>query len=313
MSRAVPRSGLRTRDRHARSGHRGSARPATCIAVLLEIAKAMPCAGLMTAVFTPMTCAAVFTSGPPELPGLRAASVCTTSSTSRPAGVRSDRPTALTTPDVTVWLKPSGLPTAIAICPTRMCRASAKPRQGSPVPGIDSTARSVSGSRPTTSARWVSPSAMVTSTKGPPWMTCAFVRTRPSGVKRKPEPEPAGSRASADAVRAPPRAFATSTRTTAGATRATVSVTACEYASSRGAESICMVPTTCSRRPSGRRSPDSIRAVAVDLQVDGRPEGGAHPECRTSPAPTQVRARCSSPRSSAWRTACVRVRASSLS
>jgi len=50
----------------------------------------------------PWTDAAAVTSGPPELPGLSAASVWITLSISRPERVRSERPRALTTPAVTV-------------------------------------------------------------------------------------------------------------------------------------------------------------------------------------------------------------------
>src|SRR6184192_2353173 len=49
--------------------------PATNLAVLLAIAKQMPCAGRIIAVFTPITSPAELTSGPPELPGFNAASV----------------------------------------------------------------------------------------------------------------------------------------------------------------------------------------------------------------------------------------------
>ena len=47
----------------------------TNCAVLLATAKQMPCAPLMIAVLMPITSAADDTSGPPELPGLSAASV----------------------------------------------------------------------------------------------------------------------------------------------------------------------------------------------------------------------------------------------
>ena len=53
-------------------------------AVLLAMAKQIPCAGKMTAVFTPMTSPREFTSGPPELPGFSAASVWMILSISRP-------------------------------------------------------------------------------------------------------------------------------------------------------------------------------------------------------------------------------------
>ncbi len=62
----------------------------------------MPCAMPMIAVLMPTTSPAALTSGPPELPGLSAASVWITLSISRPERVRSERPRALTTPAVTV-------------------------------------------------------------------------------------------------------------------------------------------------------------------------------------------------------------------
>ena len=49
--------------------------PATKCAVLTPTANAIPCAGRMIAVFSPTTRALESTKGPPELPGLRAASV----------------------------------------------------------------------------------------------------------------------------------------------------------------------------------------------------------------------------------------------
>ena len=55
--------------------------------------------------FTPITSPCEETSGPPELPGLSAASVWITSSISRPFCDRSDRPSAETTPAVTVELE----------------------------------------------------------------------------------------------------------------------------------------------------------------------------------------------------------------
>ena len=57
---------------------------ATNSAVLLAMAKQIPCAGRMIAVFTPMTSPRELTSGPPELPGFNAASVWMTLSINRP-------------------------------------------------------------------------------------------------------------------------------------------------------------------------------------------------------------------------------------
>ena len=54
------------------------------LAVLTAMAKQMPWAGQMMAVLTPTTSPRELTRGPPELPGLRAASVWMTSSISRP-------------------------------------------------------------------------------------------------------------------------------------------------------------------------------------------------------------------------------------
>ncbi len=70
------------------------------------MAKQMPCAGRMTAVLTPMTSPAELSSGPPELPGLSAASVWRMSSINRPLSERIVRPNALTMPAVTVCWKP---------------------------------------------------------------------------------------------------------------------------------------------------------------------------------------------------------------
>ncbi len=74
---------------------------------------------MMTAVLMPITSPRDDTSGPPELPGLSAASVWITSSIMRPVVARSVRPSADTTPAVTVDSKPSGLPMAIASWPRR--------------------------------------------------------------------------------------------------------------------------------------------------------------------------------------------------
>ncbi len=52
-----------------------SNRLATNFAVLIPIAKQIPCAGRIVAVFTPITAPDEFTNGPPEFPGFNAASV----------------------------------------------------------------------------------------------------------------------------------------------------------------------------------------------------------------------------------------------
>ena len=73
----------------------------------------------MIAVLIPITSAFDDTSGPPELPGLSAASVWITSSMVRPLAERIERPSADTTPAVTVNSKPKGLPIATTSWPRR--------------------------------------------------------------------------------------------------------------------------------------------------------------------------------------------------
>ena len=93
----------------------------------------------------PTTSPFMFTSGPPELPGLIAASVWIRSSyRARPT----PRPLPLTIPAVTVSESPNGWPTARTQSP--MSRASESPQVAwtSPAGSIASRARSLLGSRP---------------------------------------------------------------------------------------------------------------------------------------------------------------------
>ena len=99
--------------------------PATNAAVLLGMAKHSPCAGRMTAVFTPTTRPRLSTSGPPLFPGFSAASVWMMLSINRPVFDRNARAVALTTPAVTVYWNPYGLPIATTNCPT--CKAEESP------------------------------------------------------------------------------------------------------------------------------------------------------------------------------------------
>ena len=124
----------------------------TQLAMSIATAKQIACAPRMIAVLTPITSPREFSSGPPELPGLSAASVWITSGISRPVLARMLRPSALTMPAVTVCSKPSGLPMAMAISP-RLTPAERPKRRlrSAPLdrPSMCSTARSVSGSSPT--------------------------------------------------------------------------------------------------------------------------------------------------------------------
>ena len=127
---------------------------------------------------TPMTSPSAFTSGPPELPGLIAASVWIMSaySTSSPLP-RISRPTPLITPVVTVasvfwsW-KPEGFPIAIAGSP--MNRSDEIPSgAGGITPGSTfTTARSVNSSEPTSSPRRTRPTSSITTMESASLMTC---------------------------------------------------------------------------------------------------------------------------------------------
>ena len=203
-------------------------------AVLIGTAKLMPCTPRIAAVFTPTTSPRLVTSGPPELPGFSAASVCTSCSISRPDRERSERPSALTTPAVTVCWNPYGLPIAMTTWPGRRRERIAEraPRQVAPC-GAESaatrirthTAMSVSGSAPTIDASRLVPSAKRTSTRDAFSTTWLLVRISPSGENTRPDPEPSRRR---------PRLLvvATSIFTTDGPTRSTAFTTAVEYASS---------------------------------------------------------------------------------
>ena len=70
--------------------------------------------GLRMAVLMPMSRPALSSSGPPELPGLIAASVWMTPVIGKPTTERMRRPSPLMTPVVSVWSSPNGLPTATA-------------------------------------------------------------------------------------------------------------------------------------------------------------------------------------------------------
>mmetsp|Transcript_50420 Transcript_50420/g.163348 ORF Transcript_50420/g.163348 Transcript_50420/m.163348 type:complete len:257 (+) Transcript_50420:286-1056(+) len=135
------------------------------------------CAPWMIAVLMPTTREAESTSGPPELPGLSATSVCTMSSMSRPSFARSERPLAETTPAETVDANPSGLPMATTSCPTRSASESPSVANGTE-PGVCSrtSARSVATSRPTVVPRSTRPSVSVTLISDASPTTCALLR-----------------------------------------------------------------------------------------------------------------------------------------
>ena len=220
---------------------------ATRIARLIGIAKPIPMlppVGEKIDVLTPITCPSALTSGPPELPGLIDASVCSMSTyvpgpSFWPCCGTRFRPVALITPAVTLGSvlpsrNPYGLPMATAHSP--IARSDDVPigATGMFVAAIFSTARSFNSSMPTTFASYVWPSRMATLTFVAPATTCAFVTITPLACTMKPDPMPA-------CVRRPPRpppniisngsagtccTLSVCTVTTAGATFATASVMA---------------------------------------------------------------------------------------
>jgi len=116
-------------------------------------------------VLTPIKRPALSRSGPPELPGLMAASVWITSWMVRPVTAVISRPSALTIPVVKVWSSPKGLPMAKTFCPTNRSLDSPRAIGRSLSAGalICKTARSRSGAAPTSTAFQDERSARVTS------------------------------------------------------------------------------------------------------------------------------------------------------
>src|SRR5262245_49808478 len=130
----------------------------------------------------------MLSSGPPELPGLMAASVWMKSLKVR-SSLRSERPRALTTPVVTVCERPKGLPIAITVSPIIRSPAVPSATVGSlPSALMLSTARSESASAPTSLASNSRPSTSVTLMRLPRWITCELVRMVPDASTMAPEP-----------------------------------------------------------------------------------------------------------------------------
>mmetsp|Transcript_28698 Transcript_28698/g.70743 ORF Transcript_28698/g.70743 Transcript_28698/m.70743 type:complete len:327 (-) Transcript_28698:862-1842(-) len=136
---------------------------------------------LYIAVLIPMSRPELSRSGPPELPGLMAASVWMMPSMGRP--VLPDwisRPRPLITPVVSVWSSPNGFPMAYTRCPTS--RSELVPMGKGRIscvaclsPALEKstlrTAMSLSSSKPTTFAGYTSWLANVTLTSLAPLMT----------------------------------------------------------------------------------------------------------------------------------------------
>ncbi len=102
----------------------------------------------------PITSPPTFSSGPPELPGLIGASVCSTLSIVKPLGAVIWRCSAEITPVVSVRSRSNGLPIAYTGSPTWTALESPSVSGCSVRPSVEmcSTARSLEGSLPTTLA-----------------------------------------------------------------------------------------------------------------------------------------------------------------
>ena len=125
----------------------------------------------MIAVFMPMTWPREFSSGPPELPGLIAASVWMIPLIIRPFLALSERSRLLTIPVVSVRSSPNGLPRARIFWPTssrdESPRATGKSFSAGAV-DLDHAPRRSRRPRRSTSAAWVEPSKSVTWTDSAP-------------------------------------------------------------------------------------------------------------------------------------------------
>ena len=112
----------------------------------------------------------------------------------RPSVTGNGRLSALMTPTLTVCDSPNGLPIAITQSPGCICAESPNLASGSAWSGFSVSsisALSVSGSRPTTRARYRMSSSSPyneTSTLSAPSTTWLFVRMRPSFAMMKPVP-----------------------------------------------------------------------------------------------------------------------------
>src|SRR5439155_1037952 len=151
------------------------------------MAKPMPEPPATIAVLMPITSPCMFTSGPPELPGLIAASVWRKSSNG-PWPIW--RALALMIPAVTVACRPNGDPTASTQSPTwTRSESPTFAARNVPLPSSSrSTARSVFRSSPTTFALCLLPSSVITSMSVARSTTCALVRAIPLGSTMTPVP-----------------------------------------------------------------------------------------------------------------------------
>ncbi len=141
-----------------------------------------------------MSLPALSSSGPPELPGLIAASVWIIPWINLPVIALISRPSAEIIPEVMVWSRPNGLPMAKTFCPTSRSSELPIPMGFNMLAGafICRTARSLSGAAPIRAALHVEPSAIVTWMRLASLITWKFVTMRPLASQTKPDPVPLG-------------------------------------------------------------------------------------------------------------------------
>ncbi len=139
----------------------------------------------------PITLPEASISGPPELPGLIAASVWITFEIEKPLGAWIWRCSAETMPLVTVRSSPNGLPIATTGSPTwswEECPSGSGWSWSAGASTLNS-ARSVAGSAPITRAVWVaSEEPSLTWIRVAPETTWLLVRTWPSVSSTNPDP-----------------------------------------------------------------------------------------------------------------------------
>ena len=165
-----------------------------CLTVSIGIAKPTPTLASMpeSAIceLMPTTWPCWFSSGPPELPWLMAASVWITPLMPKPFGDVISRFRAETMPDVALRSRPNGLPIATTPSPTCSVDESPSGSGTSAAAGAVtfSSATSVELSNPTTFAGTRSSFEKDTVTAPPLVTTCAFVTTSPCRSSTKPDP-----------------------------------------------------------------------------------------------------------------------------
>ena len=141
----------------------------------------LDCVSVAICALMPITEPCASSSGPPELPGLMAASVCSAPEIWKPLGDWIGRPSAEMTPVVSDPCSPNGEPMATAGWPT--CTDPEEPSASgfrppsTPAGSTFSTARSLDASVPATFAEMRSSlSPMRTRTVSAPATTWSFVR-----------------------------------------------------------------------------------------------------------------------------------------